>query len=101
MTDESEPAVALDAKLGWIISIVGIPSAFLLHGYVGFIFGSIKANPWWGNALMPIIFILSAMVSGIALCVFNYMVLTWVRRQPAGHALPGYDGHVPVLCAGH
>jgi Ni/Fe-hydrogenase subunit HybB-like protein len=73
--------VALDMKLGWIISIIGIPSAFLLHGYVGFIFGSIKANPWWGNVLMPIIFILSAMVSGIALCVFNYMVLSWVRRR--------------------
>ena len=81
VTDESEKAVALDMKAGWIISIVGIPSAFLLHGYVGFIFGSIKANPWWGNVLMPIIFILSAMVSGIALCVFNYMVLSWVRRR--------------------
>jgi Ni/Fe-hydrogenase subunit HybB-like protein len=79
--DESKEAVALDLKLGWVISIMGIPSAFLLHGYVGFIFGSIKANPWWGNALMPIIFILSAMVSGIALCVFNYMVLTWIRRH--------------------
>jgi len=81
VTDISEKAVALDLKLGWIISIIGIPSAFLLHGYVGFIFGSIKANPWWGNVLMPIIFILSAMVSGIALCVFNYMFLTWVRRR--------------------
>ncbi len=81
VTDESDRAVALDMKLGWIISIIGIPSAFLLHGYVGFIFGSIKANPWWGNVLMPIIFICSAMVSGIALCVFNYMVLTWVRRH--------------------
>lgn len=81
VTDTSEKAVALDHKLSWIISIMGIPSAFLLHGYVGFIFGSIKANPWWGNVLMPIIFILSAMVSGIALCVFNYMALTWVRRR--------------------
>jgi len=81
VTDESPKAVALDMKLGWIISIIGIPSAFLLHDYVGFIFGSIKANPWWGNPLMPIIFILSAMVSGIALCVFNYMVLSWVRRR--------------------
>jgi len=79
--DESKEAIALDLKVGWIISIVGIPSAFLLHGYVGFIFGSIKANPWWGNALMPIIFILSAMASGIALCVFNYMTLTWIRRH--------------------
>jgi predicted membrane protein len=81
VTDVSPEAVKLDHKLGHILSIVGIPSAFLLHGYVGFIFGSVKANPWWGNVLMPIIFIMSAMVSGIALCVFNYMVLSWIRRR--------------------
>jgi predicted membrane protein len=81
VTDISEPAVNLDYRIGHTLSIVGIPSAFLLHGYVGFIFGSVKANPWWGNVLMPIIFIMSAMVSGIALCVFNYMVLSWIRRK--------------------
>jgi predicted membrane protein len=81
VTDVSAPAVQLDHKIGHILSVVGIPSAFLLHGYVGFIFGSVKANPWWGNVLMPIIFIMSAMVSGIALCVFNYMVLSWIRRK--------------------
>ena len=83
VTDLSEPAVRLDEKMGRIISIVGIPSAFLLHGYVGFIFGSIKANPWWGNVLMPIIFILSAVVSGMALCVFVYLFLCWARRITA------------------
>jgi len=31
---------------------------------------------------MPIIFIFSAMVSGIALCVFLYMVINWGRRLP-------------------
>ena len=81
VTDVSEPALRLDSRMGRLISIIGIPSAFLLHGYVGFIFGSIKANPWWGNVLMPIIFILSAIVSGMALCVFVYMVLSWARRQ--------------------
>jgi len=81
VTDVSEKSVRLDMKMEWILSIIGIPSAFLLHGYVGFIFGSIKANPWWGNVLMPIMFILSAIVSGIALCVFNYIVLTWIRRK--------------------
>jgi len=81
LTDVSEPALKLDHKIGHVLSIVGIPSAFLLHGYVGFIFGSVKANPWWGNVLMPIIFIMSAMVSGIALCVFHYMVLSWIRRK--------------------
>jgi predicted membrane protein len=81
LTDVTEPARRLDARIGHILSVVGIPSAFLLHGYVGFIFGSVKANPWWGNVLMPIIFIMSAMVSGIALCVLAYMVLTWARRN--------------------
>jgi predicted membrane protein len=81
VTDISPSAVRVDHKLGHVLSIVGIPSAFLLHGYVGFIFGSVKANPWWGNVLMPIIFILSAVVSGIALCVVIYMALSWIRRQ--------------------
>lgn len=80
VTDISEKALNLDAKMSKIISIIGIPSAFLLHGYVGFIFGSIKANPWWGNVLMPIIFILSAIVSGMALCVFIYISLSWIRK---------------------
>jgi Ni/Fe-hydrogenase subunit HybB-like protein len=74
--------VSLDVRLGRAITIIGIPSAFLLHGYVGFIFGSIKANPWWGNVLMPIIFIFSAIVSGISLCVFLYMTINWGRRVP-------------------
>jgi Ni/Fe-hydrogenase subunit HybB-like protein len=83
VTDLDQTAIRLDERMGRLVSVVGIPSAFLLHGYVGFIFGSIKANPWWGNVLMPIIFILSAIVSGIALCVFNYMVLCWFRRTAA------------------
>jgi predicted membrane protein len=83
VTDISEPALRVDARMGRIISVVGIPSAFLLHGYVGFIFGSIKANPWWGNVLMPIIFILSAVVSGMALCVFAYLFLCWARKTTA------------------
>lgn len=81
VTDVSPRALNFDAKTGHMLSIVGIPSAFLLHGYVGFIFGSVKANPWWGNVLMPIIFIMSAMVSGIALCVLGYLLLMRVRNR--------------------
>ena len=80
--DISEKALRLDDKMGRAITIIGIPSAFLLHGYVGFIFGSVKANPWWGTVLMPIIFIFSAMVSGIALLMFLYLVTCWIRRVP-------------------
>src|SRR3990167_8144931 len=81
-TDTSEAALAFDRKAIRAITIIGIPSAFLLHGYVGFIFGSVKANPWWGSVLMPIVFLMSAIVSGIALVILLYMVLAGIRREP-------------------
>jgi predicted membrane protein len=81
MTDISPRTVAWDRKLGYIITVIGIPSAFILHGYVGFIFGSIKANPWWSTPLMPIIFLFSAMVSGIALVMLVYMTVSWFRKK--------------------
>ncbi len=77
----SERALRIDEKVGWIVTLVGIPSAFLLHGYVGFIFGSVKANPWWSSPLMPVVFIFSAMVSGIAAVMLLYMATTKLRKQ--------------------
>ena len=74
--DTGDRSVRFDHKALKVITIVGIPSAFLLHGYVGFIFGSIKANPWWSSVLIPIVFLFSAIVSGIALVILLYMVLT-------------------------
>ncbi|NNF84379.1 MAG: polysulfide reductase NrfD [Deltaproteobacteria bacterium] len=73
--DVSEEALRFDNKALKVITIIGIPSAFLLHGYVGFIFGSIKANPWWSSVLMPIVFLFSAIVSGIALVILLYMII--------------------------
>ena len=55
----SAHALQIDERVGWLVTLIGIPSAFLLHGYVGFIFGSIKANPWWSTPLMPVVFHLS------------------------------------------
>ena len=73
--DISEDALRFDNRALKVITIIGIPSAFLLHGYVGFIFGSIKANPWWSSVLMPIVFLFSAIVSGIALVILLYMFI--------------------------
>jgi len=80
--DVSAAGRAFDDKAIRVITIVGIPSAFLLHGYVGFIFGSVKANPWWSSVLIPIVFLMSAIVSGIALVIFLYMILAALRKEP-------------------
>ncbi|HDZ13109.1 MAG TPA: polysulfide reductase [Bacteroidetes bacterium] len=79
--DVSERAIKFDKKAVKIITVIGIPSAFLLHGYVGFIFGSVKANPWWSSVLMPIVFLFSAIVSGIALILIIYMIVTPLRAK--------------------
>ncbi|OFX41332.1 MAG: polysulfide reductase [Bacteroidetes bacterium GWA2_32_17] len=81
ISDTSPQSRKTDDKLGYFVTVVGIPSAFLLHGYVGFIFGSIKANPWWSTVMMPVIFLFSAMVSGIALVMFIYMVINYIRHK--------------------
>ncbi len=78
-TDLSDRALRFDKKAGKFITIIGIPSAFILHGYVGFIFGSVKANPWWSSVLMPIVFLFSAIVSGIAIMILIYGFTTLIR----------------------
>jgi Ni/Fe-hydrogenase subunit HybB-like protein len=80
--DISEDALRIDDRVGRIVTVIGIPSAFLLHGYVGFIFGSVKANPWWSTPLMPVVFLFSAIVSGIALVMLMYLAITRARHVP-------------------
>jgi Ni/Fe-hydrogenase subunit HybB-like protein len=78
-SDVSPEALHLDERVSFVVTLVGIPSAFLLHGYVGFIFGSVKANPWWSTPLMPIVFLFSAIVSGIATVLLLYMGISRLR----------------------
>jgi predicted membrane protein len=78
--DIGEHALERDEKAVGILAGVGIPVACFLHGYAGFIFGSVKANALWMTPLMPVIFICSAVVSGIALCMLTYIVTMEIRK---------------------
>jgi Ni/Fe-hydrogenase subunit HybB-like protein len=74
--DVSPHAVMHDHQWARALAIVGIPSAAGLHGYVGFVFGSLKSREWWSSDLMPVIFLLSAIVSGIALLILLYVAVS-------------------------
>ncbi|MBT9171468.1 MAG: hypothetical protein DDT18_01844 [Actinobacteria bacterium] len=78
--DVSEESLKKDEKAVKILAGVGIPVALFLHGYAGFIFGSVKANALWMTPLMPVIFIMSAIVSGIALCMLTYIVVMEIKK---------------------
>jgi len=78
--DIGHDAIETDHKAAKILAAIGIPVAAFLHGYAGFIFGSVKANALWMTPLMPVIFIMSAVVSGIALCMLTYIVILEISR---------------------
>jgi Ni/Fe-hydrogenase subunit HybB-like protein len=78
--DVSEHALEADERAVGKLAGIGIPVACFLHGYAGFIFGSVKANALWMTPLMPVIFICSAVVSGISLCIITYIVTMEIRK---------------------
>ena len=78
VTPESEEA---DKKAIKFLAAIGIPWACFLHGYVGFIFGGVKAVHWWFTPLMPVVFLLSACVSGIAGIILLYILIMKYRGE--------------------
>ncbi len=68
--EEVSPATeARDHRASKILGIIGIPAALLVHGYTGYILGVVRSRALWHTSLMPLIFLISAMVSGIALMI--------------------------------
>ncbi len=80
--DLSEKAMRYDRKWIYTLAIIGIPGAHGLHGYVGFVFGSLKSREWWSSDLMPAIFLFSAIISGTALLIVLYVVSCKLRKVP-------------------
>ncbi|MEI6385510.1 MAG: NrfD/PsrC family molybdoenzyme membrane anchor subunit [Spirochaetota bacterium] len=92
--DLSEKALHKDEKAIKFLAALGIPVAAFLHGYVGFIFGSVKANALWMTPLMPVIFIVSAIVSGVALCVLTYIITLEIRKLLAARKAKRAEAHI-------
>lgn len=96
--DLSEKAMRYDRRWIFALAIIGIPGAHGLHGYVGFVFGSLKSREWWSSDLMPAIFLFSAIISGTALMIVVYYVSCKLRKVPVdmpclkgmGYALWGF-----------
>lgn len=79
--DASAEAAGRDRRVLVYLSTFGIVLAFLFHGYIGFVFGATKARPLWATPLMPVLFIVSAMVSGIALMWLVYVLASAFHRS--------------------
>ncbi len=73
-----------DLKKTKIFGLIGIPLALLVHGYTGFILALGKARVLWNTAIMPPIFLVSAMVSGLALMILVVIIKDFIIQRGKG-----------------
>ena len=75
--DTSEASQAFDRRWLKRAGIIGIPLAiFMVHGGTGVLFAVSKARPYWNSGLFPVIFVISALLSGTALVMMIYVLRT-------------------------
>ncbi len=80
----SPAALERDHRVMRVLGALGIPLAILgVHGGTGTLFAVVKAQPYWNSALFPVLFVVSALVSGTALL----MVLHIFRCRRQGRKL--------------
>lgn len=80
--DTSQESIRKDHRLLKILGIIGIPIAiFGVHGGTGTIFAVVKAQPYWNTAIFPVVFVISAMVSGTALVTAIYIIKSWATGK--------------------
>jgi molybdopterin-containing oxidoreductase family membrane subunit len=78
-TDTSEASRQFDSRWLKRAGILGIPLAiFMVHGGTGVLFAVSKARPYWNSGLFPVIFIISALLSGAALVMMLYVLRSWL-----------------------
>ncbi|GEL06952.1 NrfD/PsrC family molybdoenzyme membrane anchor subunit [Salisediminibacterium halotolerans] len=73
--DLSERSEKKDHRWMKILGMIGIPIAIIgVHGGTGTLFAAVAAQPYWNSPLFPVIFVVSALVSGTALLIAMYAV---------------------------
>lgn len=63
----SASSASRDRRVVRVLATIGVPVAIMFHGGVGALFGVVAARPHWHSGMFPILFLLSALVSGGAL----------------------------------
>lgn len=81
-TELSKESLQRDHKILKILGGLGIPIAiFGVHGGTGTLFAVAKARVFWNSGLFPVIFVVSALVSGTALLMAFYAIRTKVMGK--------------------
>ena len=90
--DTSPEARARDYRLTYALAWVALPAAVLVHSITAWIFGLQISRGFWYSAIMPPLFICSALVSGLALVIIVALLTRRYGRVDFDNGLVGYLG---------
>jgi len=90
--DTSDGARAHDHHLTYILAWIALPAAVLVHSITAWIFGLQISRGFWYSAIMPPLFISSALVSGLALVTILALVVRRTGRVSFGDDLTTFLG---------
>jgi dimethyl sulfoxide reductase membrane subunit len=90
--DTSDTARAHDYHLTYILAWIALPAAVLVHSITAWIFGLQISRGFWYSAIMPPLFITSALVSGLSLVVILAFVVRRTGRVSFGDELGSFLG---------
>jgi len=90
--DTSESARAHDYHLTYILAWIALPAAVLVHSITAWIFGLQISRGFWYSAIMPPLFITSALVSGLSLVVILAFAVRRTGRVSFGDDLGAFLG---------
>jgi formate-dependent nitrite reductase membrane component NrfD len=90
-------------KMAKVFGLIGIPLAISVHGYTGFVLAVVPGKHLWNTALMPFLFLISAMVSGYALVILASILKEkyisnskWLKERRPQH-LKLFNDYFPTI----
>ncbi|HTX67758.1 MAG TPA: NrfD/PsrC family molybdoenzyme membrane anchor subunit [Thermoleophilia bacterium] len=90
--DTSAEARARDYHATYVLAWIALPAAVLVHSITAWIFGLQISRGFWYSAIMPPLFISSALVSGLALVVVLALIARRVGLVDLADGLVSYLG---------
>jgi tetrathionate reductase subunit C len=82
-------------KMARLWGLGGLPVAIAGHGYTGFFLALSKARAFWNTALNPALFMVSAMVCGLAVMIV--LINLWLRRYSPEMSAEQVEKHKGVV----
>lgn len=82
-----------DDKKVKVWAAISIPVAMFFHAYVGFLMVSMASMPLWNSPILLVVFLISALVSGVGAAILLYMM----RQKILGEKIDYTILKVPVI----